>query len=252
MDAHKFFGPGTGMGQTTDGQGGGVAGKKPTRSQHGLGLLRDLGLEFAVFKNGLDDQVAALEVSGSCRGMNERQQRLLLVCGHAALVHALLGEFLAVGFAFFRSFQIHVFQHRGNAPAGLRVGDARAHHARAQNADLLRFVTWHSLGTALTTLDAVHVEEKRVDHVARHLTGHQTRQVTAFDAHGGVEVHHRAFDHGSQCCFGCRVQAACFLLEHCRGHAQHARHFRVAGRAAGHLVVLAVPHMLGRFRLALH
>ena len=158
---------------------------------------------------------------------------------------------MAVGLAFFSGFHAHVFQHGGDAPARLRIGDARAHHACAQDAHFLRLVARCSLGSALAALDAVHVEEEGVDHVARHLAGHETGEVTAFDAHGGVKVHHRAFDHGGQRRFGRGVQTACFLLEHGRRHAEHARDLGVAGRAAGHFVVLAVPHMLGGFGLAL-
>ena len=175
----------------------------------------------------------------------------MFVRRHAAFVHALLRELVAVGLAFFSGFNAHVFEHGGDAFAGLCVRDARTHHARAQNAHFLRLVARRSFGAALAALDAVHVEEEGVDHVARHLAGHETCEVTAFDAHGGVKVHHRAFDHGGQRRFGCGVEAACFLLEHGRGHTQHARDLGVARRAAGHFVVLAVPQVLGRFGLAL-
>ena len=57
----------------------------------------------------------------------------------------------------------------------------------------------------MAVLDAVHVEEKRVDHVARHLAGEQRCQVTGFNAHGGVKVHQGTFDHRGQSRFGCRV-----------------------------------------------
>jgi hypothetical protein len=140
---------GAGGGQAADRQGGGVAGEEAARRQHRLGLLRHFGLELAVFEHGLDDQVAALQVGGAGGGGDAAQQLGLVVRAHAALVHARLGEFGAVGLAVLGLFQAHVLQHRGDAPAGLRVGDARAHHAGAQDADLLRLVARHVLRAAL-------------------------------------------------------------------------------------------------------
>ena len=162
---------------------------------------------------------------------------------HAALVHAGLGELGAVGLARLGFLGAHVLEHGGDAPAGLGPGDARAHHAGAQDADLLRLVAWGRAWARLAALDCVHVEEERVDHVARHGAGHQAGEVAAFDAQGGVVVHHCAFDHGGEGRLGRRVAAARGLLEHGGRNGEGACNLGVGGRAAGHLVVLVVPRL---------
>ena len=113
-----------GFGQAADGQGGGVAGKKSTSGQHGLGLLGDFGFELTLFKHRFDDEVAALQICRLVGGMDECQQSLLLVRAHAAFVHLFLGEVLAVGFAFVGAGLAHVFEHSGDAATCLRIGNA--------------------------------------------------------------------------------------------------------------------------------
>src|SRR6185312_3538324 len=138
---------GAGPGQARDRQGGGVAAKEAARRQQGLGLLRDLGLQVALFEHGLDDQVATLEVGGLVSGRDAIQQGLLVVRAHAALVDARLGELDAIGLAVFGLVLAHVFQHRGNAPARLHIRNARTHHAGAEDADLLWLVARYVLGS---------------------------------------------------------------------------------------------------------
>ena len=243
MDADKLLGPAAGRGQTADGQGGGVAGKEAAGCQLRLGFLRHLGLEVAAFEDGFDDEVAARQVGRAGGGRDAGQQCLLRLGRHAALVHAGLRELGAVGLAGLGLLRAHVLEHRGDAPAGLGPGDARAHHARAQDADPLWLVAWGRAGARLAALDRVHVEEERVDHVARHGAGHQAGEVAAFDAQGGVVVHHGAFDHGSQCRLGRGVAAARGLLEHGGRDGEGACNLGVGGCAAGHLVVLVVPQL---------
>ena len=247
VDADKLLGPAAGRGQAADGQGGGVAGKEAAGRELRLGFLCDLGLEVTAFKHGFDDEVAARQVGRAGGGRDAGQQGLLRLGRHAALVHAGLGEFGAVGLAGFGLLHTHVLEHGGNAPARLGPGDARTHHARAQDADLLRLVAGsHSSidsGARLAALDRVHIEEERVDHVARHGAGHQAGEVAAFDAQGGVVVHHRAFDHGGESCLGRGVAAARGLLEHGGRNGEGACNLGVGRRAAGHFVVLVVPRL---------
>ncbi|MCY1170416.1 hypothetical protein D9M73_104860 [compost metagenome] len=140
MNAHEFLGMCTGLCQARDRQRGGIAGKKSTRSQLRFGLACDLGLEFAAFEHRFNDELATREVAGISGGGDALQQRLL--CGgiHAALVHPRLREFLAVGLAGFGFLAAHILEHGGDAPAGLGPGNARAHHARTEDADLRWFV----------------------------------------------------------------------------------------------------------------
>ena len=104
-------------------------------------------------------------------------------------------------------------------------------------------VAWGRAWARLAALDRVHVKEERVDHVARHGAGHQAGEVAAFDAQGGVVVHHRAFDHGGEGRLGRGVTAARGLLEHGGRDGEGACNLGVGGRAAGHFVILVVPRL---------
>ena len=177
-------------------------------------------------------------------GRDAREQGSLVLRAHPALLDPGLRHLDAVVAAGFGFLQGHVLQHGGHAAAGLHVGDAAAHHAGAQDAHFLRLVARHVLGPGLPRLDRVHVEEERVDHVLRDRADDQLGEIARLDAQGGIEIDLRAFHHGRQRVFGCRVQAAGLLLEHGGGHAQHAGDLGIAGRAAGHLVVLVVPGLL--------
>ena len=207
--------------------------------------MRDLGLEFTVLEHGFDDQIAALQVGRRRGGLDQAQDFLLRVSRHAALVHAALGDLGGIRLALFGLLQAHILEHRGNAFAGLRVGNARAHHAGTQQADLAGLEAGHTCGAALTALDGVEIEEEGVDHGLGLLAGHEAGQCTALDAQGGLDVHLQAFDHAGHDGFGRGVQAARVLLDDRRGHHQHLRHGRVGRQATGDLVALGFPGVLG-------
>ena len=71
MNTNEPVGCVAGLGQSTDGQGGGVGCKKPARFEQRLSLFCDLGFERAVLKHRFNDQVAVLQVLGVCSGMNQ-------------------------------------------------------------------------------------------------------------------------------------------------------------------------------------
>ena len=102
-----------------------------------------------------------------------------------------------------------------------------------------------SFGPRLARLDRVQVEEERVDHVLRHRADDQLGEVARLDAQRGVEVDLRAFDHRGQM----RIRApgtarASCCLSTAGATASMPAIFGIAGRAAGHLVVLVVPGMV--------
>ena len=245
MDANELGRRYAGLGQPADGQRGGVGGKKAAWRQHRLSLLRDAGLEFAVFKHGLNDQVAARQVGRLLGGVNARQQLGLCRLRHAAFVHAGLGELGTVGFAGLGFFQAHVFQHGFNALAGLHVGNARAHHARPQQTYLGGLEARRLARARLAAANGAHVEKEGVDHGAGVAARHQLGQVAALNAQRRRQVNLKAFHHAGQNGLGRGVQATRLLAHHGRGHRQHAGHFGVGRGAAWHFVVFVFPGVLG-------
>ena len=245
MDTDKFVRRHTGRGQTADGQGRCVGGKKTAWRQHRLGFLRHLGLECSVLKHRLDDQVAASQVGRLGRGLDLCQQRVAPGFAQASFGHAGLGQFGAVGLAGVGLLLAHVFEYGGNAFAGLHIGNAGAHHASAQKANPAWLVARRLARARLAALDGVHVEEEGVDHGAGVGPGNQLRQVAALNAQRRGHVHLQALDHAGQDGLGRRVAAAGLFFEHGRRHWQHGRHFRVGRCAAGHLVVFGLPGVLG-------
>ena len=245
MDADKLGRRAAGRSQAADGQGGGVGGKKAARCQHRFGFLRHLGLERAVLKYRLDDQVTAGQVGGLRRGLDAGQQRVALGLAQAPFGHAGLGQLGAVGLAGVGFLLAHVFEHGGNAFARLHIGNASAHHAGAQQANPTWLVARRLARARLAALDGVQVEEEGVDHGAGVGPGDQLRQVAALDAQRSGHIDLQALDHAGQNRLGRGVAAARLLFEHGRRHRQHGRHFRVGRGAAGHFVVFGFPGMLG-------
>ena len=245
MDADKLVRRHAGLGQTADGQGGGVGGEKAAWRQHRLGFLGYLGLERAVLEHRFDDQVTAIQVGRLGGGLDVRQQGVARGLAQAPFGHAGLGQFGAVGLAGLSFLLAHIFEHGGNAFAGLHIGDAGAHHAGAQQADPGWLVALCLARARLAALDRVHVEEKGVDHGAGVGAGDQLRQVAALDAQRRGHIHLQALDHAGQNCLRGGVAAASLFFEHGRRYRQHGRHFGVGRGAAGHLVVFGFPSVLG-------
>ena len=245
MDADEFFGGAAGRGQAADRQRGGVGGEEAAWRQQRLGLLRDFGFELTVLEHRLDDQVAAGQIGRLAGGLNARQQLLLIVGAHAALVDARLGQLGAVGPAGLGLLLADVLEDRGDALAGLGEGNAGPHHAGAEHADLCRLEARRLAGARLGALDGVQVEEEGVDHGAGVGAGHEPGQMAALDAQRGGHIHLQAFDHAGHDRLGRGVEAARLLLDHRRRDHQHLGHRRARRQAAGHLVALGLPRVLG-------
>ena len=137
---------------------------------------------------------------------------------------------------------------------GLRahVGDRGAHHARAEHDDLLRGERLDPLGPAAVTVDALQVEEERLDHVLRDLAGHQVDEVAALDLDRVVEVDLGALDRRGHDVVRSRVVRALELLAQVgRERRQVLRELGVRRRAAGDLVALGVPRLDRRIGVGL-
>ena len=91
-----------------------------------------------------------------------------------------------------------VLEHDVDAGLGRDIGDAGAHHAGAEDADLGDRGRADALGPRAAGVDRLQVEEERLDHVLGDLAGDQLGEVAALDAARGVEVHLRALDGGGQ------------------------------------------------------
>ena len=109
--------------------------KMPFGGEHRLGFLRDLRLQVALLEHRLDDEVAAGEVLHVLGRLDQRQCLFGFRLRCAALLHAPLEELRAVALAGLAPSRRNVLQHARHAARGIRPGDARAHHARAEDAD---------------------------------------------------------------------------------------------------------------------
>ena len=69
MDTDKLDRIAAGRGKSTDRQGGRIGRKETAFAQQWLGLLRNAGLELAIFKYGLNNEVAVFQVGGIAGGL---------------------------------------------------------------------------------------------------------------------------------------------------------------------------------------
>ena len=235
VQADEVLRPCRSQSEAGDRQRRGVRCEDAVGGEFRLGFLRHLRLEIALLEHRLDDQVASGEIV-RVRGGPDQVER----------IHALAApgeQFLAVSLALLRLLDRNILQHAGNAAGRGSVGDARAHHAGAEDSDLGRFPARYILRTRGARLDRVEVEEEGVDHVLRHLADGEFRNVARLDAHRGVEVHVGAFDHRRQDRLRRGIQAARLFHEHRGRHREHLRNLRRIGRSAGHAVVPGVPRL---------
>jgi hypothetical protein len=94
------------------------------------------------------------------RGRDQRQQLLaLFLCG-LALLDALLDQILGIGLALGGGFHVTVDQHHRNAGLGRHIGDACAHEAGADNADLAELGRLDALGAARALVDLLQRDEQ--------------------------------------------------------------------------------------------
>ena len=134
----KFFGSFDCLGERGDRQGRGVGAEHDLVADDGLRLRGRLGLHLAVLEHRLDDQVDALERVVVRRRRDAREQRVGVGLLGAAALDLARHDVRRIGLALVGRLLVAVDQH--HVDAGLRrdVGDAGAHQAGAEHADLLQ------------------------------------------------------------------------------------------------------------------
>ena len=137
MHADEILGLQRGLGERGDRQRRGVAGEDDLGAEHGLRLLRRLGLDRAILEHRLDDEVAALEIGVVGGRLDAREQRLLVGRLGAPLGDLRADDLVRIGLALVGRFLVAVDQHDLEPGVGRDIGDAGAHEAGAEHADLL-------------------------------------------------------------------------------------------------------------------
>ena len=251
VDADEVLLPLDPLREAGDRQGRGVGTQDGVRLDDVLDLLEDLVLHVNRLEGGFDDQVDTLEIGGVDGRVDPAEQRVALLLGGLALGECLLLELLGVALALLGGVEVDVLEHDLHAGLGRYVGDRGTHHACADHTDLLGGVLLDSLGARAATVDVLQVEEERLDHVLRDLTGHQRDEVAGLDDVGGVDVDVGTFDGGGQ--DGARsrhVGALDLLAQQRRQCRQVLGERRVGGSTTRDLVALLVPRLRG-FRILL-
>ena len=166
MDTDELIGALRCLGQSGDRQRRRITGKDGRLRDDRFRLRRHLRLDPAVLEHGFDHQVATFQIGVVGRHMDPLQDGGRLLLGHATAGHALVQQATRIGLALLRVLEGTVQQHDLLAGIGRNIGDAGAHHARAQDAELLHPGLRHTFGPAHQLVRRALVDEKRADHVA--------------------------------------------------------------------------------------
>ena len=185
-------------GERGDRQSRGVAGEDDVGAEHGLRLLRRLGLHRAVLEHRLDDEVAALELRVVGGRLDAREQRLLVGRLGAALGDLRAHDLVRIGLALVGRFLVAVDQHDLEPGVGRDIGDARAHEARAEHADLLEVGRRNVRRTARALVELAHRQEQRADHRRRFLRQQDVGEMLALDCEREIHRQLQALEHAHQ------------------------------------------------------
>ncbi len=148
METDELVGPRRGLGEAGDRQRRGVRCEHGGLRQRSLGLLGGLGLHFAILEHRLDHEVAVLERAEVRRRRDLGQHRIGLRLVEALALHQLSQLVSDVRLALVGRRLVAVDQHDVEPGLHRDGGDARAHQAGAQHADLLVLLLRHALGPA--------------------------------------------------------------------------------------------------------
>ena len=185
--------------QLGDRKGGGVGAQDAGLRNCSLDLGVNLVLEVGVLEDGLDDQVDIGQIVVGLGRLDAVQQCCGLLLSGATALESLGLQALGVGLAALGVLQGNVLQDNFHASLCTHVCNTCAHHAGADNGNLLELalrvrgaVSLQRTGAA--ALSVVEVEEERLHHVLRLGTGDQLGEVAGLDTQCGVDVDLRALD----------------------------------------------------------
>ncbi len=232
--------------QTRDRQGRRVRGQQRSFGHVGLDFGVDLVLEGRVLEHCFDQQISTLGIRRVVRRGDPTEDIIRGLAAHLAPADRLVQQGAAVILALVCSFLRDILEHDLHAGPRGHVGDPRAHHPGAQHHQLLGAVGRVPLRARSALHDVLQVEEERLRHVLRHLTGGEIHEVPGLDPVRGVEIDLRTLDCCGHDVMRGRHRGALDLLAQVRGEGrQHRGELRVAGRAPRDLVTLHIPRLGG-------
>ena len=189
VDADELLGPLRSLGEARDRQGRGVGGEDRVLRQRRLDLCDHLGLHLRVLEHRLDDEVAVRE-RGIVRRRGDAGEQGVAVGGLGlAAVDLARDELVAMRLAGVGRLLVAVDQDDRHPGLRCDVGDARAHEAGADHADLGHLRRLHVLGPAGALVDLAHGDEERADHRLRFPRAQDVGEVAALDLE--AEIHRK-------------------------------------------------------------
>ena len=126
--------------------------------------------------------------------MNQRQYVGHFRGCHSSLIDSFLQQCFGVSLALFSCFEADVFEYYLNAYHRRGVGNALPHHACTEYAHLLGFLWGNILGSRGTTIDLVHLEKERIDHIFGLGRERKFGQATTLNAHCCLKIHCESLD----------------------------------------------------------
>ena len=153
MDPDELLGPNRVFRKVRDGNGGGVGGEDRALGHGRFGCFCCSFLDRGVLEHGLDDQIAALQMGVIIGRRDQGQQGLLALGSGTALLHRRVFETGGMGLALVRSLLVAVDQDDRNPGLCGDIGNARAHEAGADNADLLELGGFDAFRTACALVE---------------------------------------------------------------------------------------------------
>ena len=193
MDADEALGILELGGERGDRQGRGIGGEDGVVANDRLHLGDDVGLDLAVLKHGLDDEIAVLQRAVVAARRDLLQERVALGALHTALVDAVGQRFVHARLAFVGGLLVAVDQHHVESRRGRDLRDTGAHEAGADDAYLLELRGRLLRRAARALVQFLHRHEQGADHRRRLRRAQDLGEPARLDAQRGVHVELQAF-----------------------------------------------------------
>ena len=239
------------FGERRDRQRRGVAGEHDVGSDDGLRLFRRLLFDRAILEHGLDDEIAALELS-IVRGRRDAREQRLFVGGLGATLGDLRAdELVRIGLALVGRFLVAVDQHDIESGVRRNVGDAGAHQTRAEHADLAQVRRRHAGRASRALVEFAHRQEERTDHRRRFLRQQDIGEMLRLNRERQIHRQLQAFEHARQNRLGRGIIVVSFAAIDGVGRRPDHHALRRKNLAGRELEFRVVPGRLG-VRIRLH